>query len=137
MIKKIYFTIKIVVLVLVGCFISIFLANKFSLIADFKYINTIITTAVFFAGFGLLALSKDKKTEDSFWAIILPSRKSIVLWPILSIIMAFCYLIYESTQFATMFFKLSAAFLFFTITLIVLLVIYSDNKYLKELESKQ
>jgi len=135
--KKISFTIWIVFLVIVGCLISIFLANKFGLIADFKYIEIIIITAVFLTGFGLLALDKSTKIKNNFWAVILPSNKSIILWPMASIIFAFCYLIFSSSLFGNMFFKLSVAFLFFTITFIVLLVLYHDNKYLRELEIKK
>jgi len=134
---KIKFTIWIIFLLLVGISFSIFLANKLGLIAHFKYINIIITTSVFFAGFGLLALSKGGKTQDNFWAVILPSRRSITLWPIVSIILAFCYIAFETSKFATMFFELAVAFLFFTITLIVLLVFYHDNKYLREIETNQ
>lgn len=135
--NKIKFALWIIFLTIVGCLLSIFLANKFSLIADFKYVGLVLTTAVFFAGFGLLALKKEGGEKDNFWAVLLPSRKSITLWPMMSIILAFCYLIFESTAFGNMFFKLSVAFLFFTITLIFLLIVYSDNKYLRELETKQ
>jgi hypothetical protein len=134
--EKIKFALWIIFLTIVGCSISIFLANKFSLIADFKYIEIIITTAVFFAGFGFLAMKMGKEEKDNFWAVLLPSRKSIILWSILSIISAFCYLIFEPTPFGNAFFKISVALLFFTITLILLFVIYSDNKYLRELETK-
>ena len=135
--KKILFAIWIIFLVTVGCLMSFFLANKFSLIADFKYIQIIITTAVFFSGFGLLALNKNNEGENNFWAVFLPNRKSIIIWPILSIILAFCYLIFETSPFGNMFFKLSAAFLFITIFLIALLVIYHDNEYLRDLETKK
>lgn len=135
--KKILFTIWICFLVIFGGYLCWILSDKFSLIADFKYVNIIITTAVFFAGFGMLSLSKNNEEQkDSLFAVILPNRKSITLWSILSIIFAFCYLIFESSPFSTMFFKLSVAFLFFTILLIGLLVLYSDNKYLRELETQ-
>ncbi len=126
--KNILFTIWILLLAVVGVVISWKLANKFADIADLKYIEIIITTAVFLAGFGLLALDK----KDSVFFV---NVKQIISWSMLSIISAFCYIIFQSSEiWSKMFFRLSAGFLFFTITLVFILVIYHDNKYLKEIE---
>ena len=97
--------------------------------------DIIITTAVFLAGFGLIAINEGKSSKNSLFMVISPNVKSILLWSMASIIFAFCYLINPTSIWGTMFFKLSSGFLFFTITLIVLLVLFHDNKYLKELET--
>jgi hypothetical protein len=129
--KKIFFAIWIIFLAIVGVIISWKLANKFTDIADFKYIEIIITTAVFLAGFGLIALDK----KDSVFFV---NFKQIVSWSMLSIVSAFCYIIFQSSQiWSKMFFGLSAGFLFFTITLVFILVLYHNNNYLKEIEKQK
>jgi len=135
--EKTKFAIWIVFLALIGVGISWFLSNQFSALADPKYIEIIITTAVFLAGFALLAVSNGRDIKNSLFMVLLPNVRSILLWSMTSIIFAFCYLIYQSTNLGRMFFSLSVGFLFFTFTLIILLILYSDNKYLKELETKK
>jgi hypothetical protein len=131
--KKIRFAFWMVFLVLLGVSISWFLANKFGVMADEKYVEIIITTSVFLAGFGLIAMDKQDSKNNS-WAVFLPNFKSIILWSMASIVFSFCYLIYSSSMLGDMFFKLAVGFLFFTMTLIILLVLYHDNKYLREIE---
>jgi len=108
------------------------LANHFAKIHSKEYVPIIIQSAVFLAGFGLLAMNKD--SEESRYSVFVPNLKHIIGWSILSIIFAFLYLTFETSQFAEMFFRLSGAFLFFTLSFVIVLVLFYDNKYLKESE---
>jgi hypothetical protein len=129
--KKILFTLKVLFFGVIGVAISWYLSGRFALMADLKYIEIIITTAVFLAGFGLIALDK----EDSVFFV---NVKQIISWSLLSIICSFCYIIFQSSiVWGNMFFRLASGFLFFTMTLIFLLVIFHDNPYMKEIEKSK
>jgi hypothetical protein len=108
------------------------LADHFAKIHSKEYIPIIIQSAVFLAGFGLLAMNKD--SEESRYSVFVPNLKHIIGWSMLSIIFAFLYLTFETSQFAEMLFRLSGAFLFFTLSFVIVLVLFHDNEYLKEAE---
>lgn len=129
--KKISFALLIIFLTLIGIWGSWVLAEKMGKIASPQYVSIIITTAVFLAGFGLIAI--DKK-ESVFYINI----KQIISWSLASIVFAFSYIIWQDSQdWSELLFSLSSGFLFFTMTLVLILVLFHDNKYLKEIEKKK
>lgn len=132
--KKIKFKKKITFFVFIGVFISVFLASQFA--ADPKYVNVIITTAVFLAGFGLIAMDKGEQSKNNFLKVLSPNIKSIILWSMASIIFSFYYLIFSTFVWSVWLFKLAAGSLFLTILLIVILVFFHDNPYFVELETR-
>lgn len=129
--NKTKFLIKILIVSGICIWIGWELTSRFGEIADPKYIQLIITTAVFLAGFGLISMNN----KDSVFFV---NVKQIISWSILSIISSFAYLVFEtSPEWSRVLFKISSAFLFFTIALVLILVLFHDNEYLKELEIKE
>lgn len=136
--KKEWFAVKIILITLASLYLSWIVADKFSSVFEKNQIGLIIQTAIFLAGFGLLAIGREEKAiPNSLVSVILPNLKSIILWSMTSIIFAFLYLSFPNTPWEINFIKLSIGFLFFTFVLILLLVLFHDNEHLQELETKE
>jgi hypothetical protein len=136
--KKVKSILLILILTLIAVLVSWFLANKFTQIHSKEYIDIIIQAAVFLAGFGLIAMEKRDDKKVSSYSVFFPNVKQIIIWSMLSILFSFAYLIYQNSPIlAKPLFGLAVGFLFFTFSLVIILVLFHDNKYLKEVENKK
>ena len=134
--KKVKFLIRLIVFLVIGLTASGYLATLFGEIANAQSVGFIIQVSVFLAGFGFLIMTHSDKPISSPFSVFSPNTKEITGWSLWSIVLAFCYFIFPMDPWNKMFAILSAGFMFFTITLVMILTIFHDNRYMKAFESK-